>query len=293
MQEALSVPTQMPAPALADAETASGRRPGRFMSPGPLMAVVMAAVMAIGCTSGSSAGRAYSGSDPASERPSGTTSIHLEVLEGSVDTAMFHIGAPLLLRMSLPEGAACEAFNGYPFFFDASGAQLGWGFEEVTDSLLFPGARGRCERILLLSSAKSNRLAEGVFSLRVELFVDEKTTLRSNTILLHPKRSAGADETSYVRFLQEQIIRNEALLRSDPETVAALFADGVPSSAESEIYRAVVLYRMGDIDGTMRALSRSARMTSERGRTLTTAAERTRAALAAQLGIPADEAQPQ
>ncbi len=190
----------------------------------------------------------------------GAAQITLEPIEGHADTVDFHIGAPLFLRLRINPGTACQAYNGYPFFFDATGAQLGWGFEEVADSLLFPDQRQRCERIIMLSSDHSNRLAEGYFSATVELFVDEHMKLHSDTIILHPVHANGADALSYGRFLVEQILRNGTLLGSDRETVDALFADGVPQSAESEIYRAAILYRLGDIAGAMESVRRSAGM---------------------------------
>jgi hypothetical protein len=56
----------------------------------------------------------------------------VEPVEGPTDTVAFHIGSPLFLRLRIPAGNdACKPFNGRPFFFDSSGAQLGWGFQEA------------------------------------------------------------------------------------------------------------------------------------------------------------------
>jgi hypothetical protein len=205
--------------------------------------------------------------------------IVLEPVEGPADTVGFHIGSPLFLRMRMGDPAACAPKNGEFFYFDAGGTQLGWGFEEVVDTLLFPAAAGRCERIVMLSSEASNRLAEGRFTMRAELFLDPSRKLGSDTLALHPVRStSGADEVSYARFLMEQIVRNGAQLR-DPETVAALFGEGVPTSAESEIYRAVVLYRIGDFAGAVISLRSSRELEQERRRAVGIAAATTRTTL--------------
>jgi hypothetical protein len=203
----------------------------------------------------------------------------LEPIEGPVDTVDFHIGSPLFLRLRIGDEAGCTPGTGEFFYFDAPGAQLGWSFQEVVDSLLFPPVPGRCERIIMLSSEASNRLAAGRFTMRSELFLAPKHRLGSDTIALHPVRSAsGADEQSYARFLMEQIVRSAAHLR-DPETVAALFGEGVPTSAESEVYRAVVLYRNGDYAGATYALRSSRDMERERRRPVNVAAARTRSTL--------------
>lgn len=180
----------------------------------------------------------------------------VEPVEGGSDTVKFHIGSPLFLRLRIPAGNdACKPFNGRPFIFDSSGAQLGWGFEEVTDSLLFPAVGGDCERILMLSSEQSNKLPEGSYTLYVELMFDAKHRLTSNLIPIHPVYSkTGADSLSYSRFLAEQIIRNNPLLH-DPETLRALFANGVPTSVESELYRAVIMLRAGDAEAARQAVS--------------------------------------
>jgi hypothetical protein len=186
--------------------------------------------------------------------------ITVQPIEGPQDTIRFHIGSPLFLRLKLDGEIACQPFNGQPFYFDISGAQLGWGFQEISDSILFPHAAGECERIVMLSSENSNRIPEGVYSLKVMIFVDEHSRLYSDTLVVHPVRSAdGADELSYSRFLLEQLVRNSPLLQ-DHETVQALFAEGTPRSATSEVYRALVLYRGGDIAGAESALHSSAEL---------------------------------
>ena len=193
----------------------------------------------------------------------------VEPLEGAADTVKFHIGSPLFLRLRIPAGSdACKPFNGRPFFFDSSGAQLGWGFEEVTDSLLFPSVGSDCERILMLSSEQSNKLPEGRYTLYVELMFDAKHRLTSNMIPIHPEYSkAGADSLSYSRFLAEQIVRDNPLLR-DPETLRALFAEGVPKSAESELYRAVIMLRAGDAEAARLALSAADQRAAAAGKQL-------------------------
>ena len=194
------------------------------------------------------------------------TPIVLEAAEFAQDTVRFHIGSPLFLRLRIPQGnSACKPFNGKPFFFDANGVQLGWSFEEVTDSLLFPSVTKDCERILMLSSDASNRLPEGYYTLNVAILFDAGTRMTSNTIVMHPEYShGGADTLSYSRFLQEQIIRNNPLLH-DPETLKALFAQGVPESPASEICRALVLLRTGDVTGAQSALASASVMESQRG----------------------------
>lgn len=180
----------------------------------------------------------------------------VEPVEGPTDTVAFHIGSPLFLRLRIPAGNdACKPFNGRPFFFDSSGAQLGWGFQEVTDSVLFPAVGNDCQRILMLSSEQSNKLPEGRYTLYVELMFDAQHRLTSNMIPIHPAYSkTGADSLSYSRFLAEQIVSNNPLLR-DPETLRALFAEGVPKSVESELYRALILLRAGDAEAARQALS--------------------------------------
>lgn len=189
-------------------------------------------------------------------------------VEGHTDTIRFHIGAPLFLSMSIDGDRACEPFNGQPFYFDATGAQLGWGFEEVADSLLFPHGEGRCERNIMLSSENSIRIPEGYYTFKVLIFLDEKSQIYSDTIVLHAVRSKqGADQLSYARFLQEQIIRNSSLL-NDPETLRAVFAEGTPQSAESQVYRALILYRGGDLTGADEALQKATQLEKERSRAI-------------------------
>jgi hypothetical protein len=191
--------------------------------------------------------------------------ITVEPIERGSDTISFHIGSPLFLRLKLDGELACRPFDGLPFYFDMEGAQLGWNFEEITDSILFPVRPGACERIVMLSSENSNRIPEGVYSLKVMIFVDEKSKLYSDTVIVRPIRSPeGANQLSYRRFLVEQLVRNSPLLH-DRETVQALFAEGTPVSAESEVYRALVLYRGGDIAAAEQAVA-SAEEISRRSR---------------------------
>jgi hypothetical protein len=194
------------------------------------------------------------------------------------DTVTFHIGSPLFIRLTDHSGRACSPFNGQPFYFDASGVQLGWMFEEVADSVLFPRADGGCDRVVMLSSENSNGLAEGYYTMKAELFVDEKTRLYSDTIVLHPVHAPSADEESYASFLQEQIVRHSPML-AERETLQALFAEGVPTSAESEIYRALILARAGDISGAEQALQASAAYEKKAGRALASGVVPTREAV--------------
>lgn len=204
--------------------------------------------------------------------------MHLEATDHPGDTIAFHIGSPLLLRLELPSGSiACEAFNGRPFYFDAAGAQVGWGFEEVADSMVLPRDPSRCDRFVFLSSESSNRMPEGDYTLKVLIFVDEHRQLYSDTVVIRAVRSAsGADTLSYARFLQEQILKNSPLL-GDPETLRAVFGDGTPRSATSEIYRALIYFRGGDTPGARAALTNS-RLLEETGRSRApgTTAERLR-----------------
>jgi hypothetical protein len=188
--------------------------------------------------------------------------IVVEPVEGATDTVRFHIGSPLFLRLKITADRACEPFSGQPFFFDALGAQLGWGFEEVADSIIFPHAKGACDRIVMLSSESSNRIAEGTYTFKTLIYIDAASRLYSDTIVVHAERSdGGANALSYSRFLQELIVRNSALL-NDPETIRALFANTTPRSAESEVYRAAILLRGGDLTGAQGALA-SARQIAE------------------------------
>lgn len=203
----------------------------------------------------------------------------VEPVEGFTDTVRFHIGSPLFLRLKINGGDACRPFNGQPFYFDASGAQLGWGFEEVTDSLIFPRAANSCERIVMLSSESSNRIAEGSYTFKTLIFIDAANRLYSDTIPVHAVRSTrGADTLTYARFLQELIIRNSTVLH-DPETIRALFADGTPRSAESEIYRAAILLRAGDPAGAQTALTSARTLAERRGRPLDQSAAAARDAI--------------
>jgi hypothetical protein len=200
------------------------------------------------------------------------TGLTVEAAEGRSDTIRFHIGSPLFLRVRIAGTNGCTPFNGRPFFFDAAGSQLGWGFEEVADSLLFRRAAGACERVLMLSSESSNRLAEGVYSFKTLFFLDDGSKLYSDTIVITAVRATdGADSISYARFLQEQIVRRSPLL-ADPETLRALFAPGTPSSAESEVYRAVLLARAGDLAGAEQAVKQARARATQRGRALDAAA---------------------
>jgi hypothetical protein len=192
--------------------------------------------------------------------------MRVEPAEGHADTLLFHIGSPFFITMRIGEDRACEPFNGTPFYFDAGGAQLGWGFEEVADSILFPHPAGSCNRTLMLSSENSNRIAEGYYSFKTLIFLDATSRLYSDTLVVHAVRSHnGADTLSYARFLEEQVVRNSPML-SDPETLRALFAEGTPRSAESEIYRAVILYKIGEAAGADAAISSSQRLEAQRGK---------------------------
>jgi hypothetical protein len=136
----------------------------------------------------------------------------------------------------------------------------------------------------MLTSESSNRLAEGYYFLKIQIYNDERSRINSDTILLHPVRSAsGATEESYSRFIQEQIIRNSQLLVNDADTRAALFGDGVPVSAESEIYHALILYRSGDIAGAEYALKSARDLQRFRQRPLAEDARIARDALFARL----------
>jgi hypothetical protein len=194
--------------------------------------------------------------------------IIVEPIEGPTDTVRFHIGSPLFLRLKIAGDRSCDPFNGQPFFFDALGAQLGWGFEEVADSLIFPRASGACERIVMLSSENSNRIAEGHYTFKTLIFIDAASRLYSDTIGVHAIRSEkGADDLSYTRFLQELIVKNSTML-NDPETINALFAEGTPRGAESEVYRAAILLRGGDATGAQSALASAKQLADRRGRPL-------------------------
>ena len=59
------------------------------------------------------------------------------------------------------------------------------------------------------------------------------------------RRIGVALPADYRRFLLEQIVHNSPLLH-DPETIQALFAEGTPKSAESEVFHALVMYRSGE-----------------------------------------------
>jgi hypothetical protein len=204
--------------------------------------------------------------------------ITLEPVEAPSDTIRFHIGSPVFIRMKIKGDVACEPFDGRPFFFDSHGSQLGWGFEEVADSLLFPRHAGSCDRVIMLSSDASNRIAEGNYTLTVTIFIDTKKHLYSDTLQLQAIRSGGADQLSYTRFLQEQIIRNSPLLK-DPETLRALFSDGAPRSAESEIYRALIFFRSGDRSQAQSALESATALEAARNRMVTGGPADTRSAL--------------
>jgi hypothetical protein len=193
----------------------------------------------------------------------------VEPAEGPADTLLFHIGSPFFITMRIAGDRACTPFNGTPFYFDAGGAQLGWGFEEVADSILFPHPAGSCERILMLSSENSNRIAEGYYSFKTLIFLDATSRLYSDTLVIHAVRSHnGADTLSYARFLEEQVVRNSPML-NDPETLRALFAEGTPKSAESEIYRAVIFAKIGEMASADAAITSSKRLEAQRGKPVT------------------------
>lgn len=195
--------------------------------------------------------------------PKPNTQITLEPIEGATDTVRFHIGSPLFLRLTITTGRACEPFNGRPFFFSDDGAQAGWGFEEVTNELLFPRKDGTCERIVMLSSENSNLLAEGNYRLSVALLLDEKSELRSDTIVINPIHATKADDLSYSRFLLEQMLQNSPLLQ-DPATLRELFAPHLPHSPTSEVYHAAILFETGDYEGASKALNAARRLQEER-----------------------------
>ncbi len=210
----------------------------------------------------------------------GSADINVEPLEGPSDTIRFHIGSPFFLRLKILDDQACGPFQGQAFYFDAPGAQLGWGFHEVNDKLLFPQSLSHpCERIVMVSSDGSNRIAEGEYTFKLLLFVDDTHRIYSDTLVVQAVHSpTGADTLSYIRFLQEQIVNNSPLL-SDPETVQALFAEGTPRSAESEIYRAVILFKGGDAGGAEQALRSAQELEKKRGHALNRTASATRDAL--------------
>ncbi len=189
--------------------------------------------------------------------------ITLTSIEGIGDTIEFHIGSPLFLKMRINAPRACEPFNGHPFFFDERGAQVGWGFREVSDSLIFADAETGCERYLMLSSEASNLLAEGYYPMSVALLLDEKSELRSDTVVLHPVHASGANALSYSRFILEQILSNSPLL-DERETMRELFADHLPQSFASDVYRAAILYRGGDRADAAEALTAAERRISEK-----------------------------
>ncbi len=197
--------------------------------------------------------------------------ITVESIEGVTDTIEFHIGSPLFLRLNINAGRACEPFNGRPFYFAEAGAQLGWGFQEVSDSLLFPRRKNACERIVMLSSENSNLLAEGYYTLSIALLIDEKSELRSDTIVLHPVHAAGANKLSYSRFLLEQMLSNSPLLR-DPLTLKELFAPHLPHSPASEVYHAAILYTNGQYEGAVQALATAQQLQDESGGNISYAA---------------------
>ena len=188
--------------------------------------------------------------------------ITVESIEGVSDTIEFHIGSPLFLRLSINAGRACEPYNGRPFYFAEAGAQLGWGFQEVSDSLLFPRRKNACERIVMLSSENSNLLAEGHYVFSVALLLDEKSELRSDTIILRPIHAAGANKLSYSRFLLEQMLTNSPLLK-DPLTLKELFAPHLPHSPASEVYHAAILYVNGQYEEAVQALAVAQRLQDE------------------------------
>ncbi len=212
--------------------------------------------------------------------PWGEPTMQLRGLDVTSDTVTFHIGAPLFLRLSGDREIGCGPFDGRPFFFDGAGAQIGWGLLEVADSLVLPRGDGTCDRFLLLTSEYSNRLPEGVYTLKTLIFIDEKRSIYSDTLVVRAVRSpGGADTTSFTRFLLEQILRNSPLL-ADPETLAAMFAPGTPRGAEAEVYRSVILQRGGDLPGARRALLEADRIVLVRGHPLDQNASRVRGLLA-------------
>lgn len=224
------------------------------------------------------------GKAPAPPPPWSDPRMFIAPAEKPSDLLRFHIGSPFFLRLKVTDRDACAPFSGQPFYFDAPGSQLGWGFREISDSLLFPIPPGSCERVVMLSSENSNRIAEGTYTLKIQLFMDADHRVNSDTIALQAIRSTtGADTLSYVRFLQEQIINNSPLL-TDPETMRALFAEGTPRSAESEIYRAIILYRAGNPAAADEALLSARRLGERRAAPLDENAAAARDALVRAIG---------
>ncbi len=176
----------------------------------------------------------------------------IKSLEGRSDTISFHVGSPLILRIEGTPGRGCDQENGDFFLFSSKRAQLGWLFQEVSDSVLFPWSRGTCARYLMLTSEESNDLAEGYYELSVALLLDERNRRVSDTVVLHPVHAKGASSLSYGAFLAEQIALDAPLLR-ERETQRELFADHLPKSRTIYLYEAIIRYRSGDLGGARRA----------------------------------------
>lgn len=193
--------------------------------------------------------------------------ITIEPLETTGNKISFHVGSPMFLRVKINGKLGCEPMNGQFFYFDQKDIQVGWGFEEVFDSTLFPKDKKSCERIIMLSSENSNRLPEGDYQLKLALYVNEKIKLTSDTITLSPIHANQASQESYSAFLLEQIFRNSPVLQ-DPETLKAIFSDKSLASAESEIYCGLMKLRAGDISGSILALKNSEILESKAGKPL-------------------------
>lgn len=208
--------------------------------------LLIAGIAAAGCGGGTS-------TVSKNEEVKADRMVRLTSIEGHRDTVTFHIGSPLFLRMDNRTGRGCAPRNGQPFIFGANGGQLSWGFAEAVDSLLFPHDPIDCHRYLYLSSEESNLIAEGYYPMSVALFLDEKESIVSDTIVLHPIHSDRANQTSYSRFLLEQLYTSSALI-GNRSLQMELFADHLPQSYASKVYQAVLLYRSDDPLGAIDVL---------------------------------------
>lgn len=200
-----------------------------------------------------------------------TNQIRLEPLDAASSKLVFHIGSPMFLRVKIDGKLGCEPLNGQFFYFDENDVQVGWGFEEVYDSTLFPNQKNSCERIIMLSSENSNRLAEGEFKVKINLYVNDKTKLVSNLVTLNPIHAKSATTDSYSAFLLEQLFKNNPILQ-DPETLKAIFLDKSLASPESEVYCSVLKFRAGDFSGAKQSLHDSELLSTKLGKPLAKAA---------------------
>lgn len=183
-----------------------------------------------------------------------------DVSDPGIDSISFHIGGPVLLSIDNRSGRACAVENGRIFTFGVDGTQLGWGFEEVSDSIVLPRSETDCRRYLLLSAEESNRLAEGSYGASVALLMDASQRLTSDTILLSPFHAPNASASSYASFLLEQIVTKSPILQR-AESIEALFGDHLPSSPRIDLYEAVIRLRAGDLSGAREALGSYERQT--------------------------------